>query len=720
MHPFYQPGDKNKPVNMPNIYGYGYRQPLPPPPQGGNFMIPNAYYPAVQSGVYRSNFNVVQVSNASGVYDASSGFVRSNQPVTVDDPRQQKAMMEKMLKERNYQLQQQKLREFNPSHGSKLQADKLIENVIGKLGTDSLTVGKELSDKKQTFIDTSSKPVTLGAPGLPAFSSVAKCGQKARDWSNLEDLSDVFSLSTSEFSSDLPLWCREGSTTVPAAYLEVERCVTRDGKLDTGLVYQVLLSSGLSKETLGRLWALANRETPGVLSKSELYSVLAMIALVQCACEVYSISVLNSVAQPPIPRFNVVNNFKMSNVGITQNETQLQPTQPLSQQTDSNLNSVDDFDDFQSAPPIETSSVTPSIPESIISLNVGSRLANYDLNRTHEPILLLKPKSDRSEVVHLEIVSSEEPKLDLMESVEDKYSIFRTIDSTQPSKDSGNFNSFSSNVETKSDLKSIEENISNLNLVDDFDDFQWHTPLPSTQPSLLPMPSLQPLAFNQPSESVLVSNYNAIEFEDDDDEFGDFAGAETVASIDLGSGNGGLLVSGYHVPSPLQSEVQSVASLDLGVVDTRSETPPVVNNTDTGLKADTNSVDSLNLTLTDRYSFLKRETERSASHENSHAYEWKRCLDSCYQLIKNTLEVFNSGSSSGVCHEVINCEEGENYIKSLIEVYRVACRISRWIQSVQGEDFQVLETTVSNIDDEWNRLLPFIISSPVVVMSFIN
>lgn len=51
--------------------------------------------------------------------------------------------------------------------------------------------------------------------------------------------------------------------------------------IDTAKLYPILMSSGLPRETLGQIWALANRTTPGKLTKEELYSVLAMIAVTQ-------------------------------------------------------------------------------------------------------------------------------------------------------------------------------------------------------------------------------------------------------------------------------------------------------------------------------------------------------------------------------------------------------------------------------------------------------
>lgn len=51
--------------------------------------------------------------------------------------------------------------------------------------------------------------------------------------------------------------------------------------IDTAKLYPILMSSGLPRETLGQIWALANRTTPGKLTKEELYTVLAMIAVTQ-------------------------------------------------------------------------------------------------------------------------------------------------------------------------------------------------------------------------------------------------------------------------------------------------------------------------------------------------------------------------------------------------------------------------------------------------------
>lgn len=55
--------------------------------------------------------------------------------------------------------------------------------------------------------------------------------------------------------------------------------------IDTAKLYPILMSSGLPREALGQIWASANRTTPGMLTKEELYSVLAMIGVAQVSGE---------------------------------------------------------------------------------------------------------------------------------------------------------------------------------------------------------------------------------------------------------------------------------------------------------------------------------------------------------------------------------------------------------------------------------------------------
>lgn len=56
--------------------------------------------------------------------------------------------------------------------------------------------------------------------------------------------------------------------------------------IDTAKLYPILMSSGLPREALGQIWASANRTTPGMLTKEELYTVLALIGVAQVNTEV--------------------------------------------------------------------------------------------------------------------------------------------------------------------------------------------------------------------------------------------------------------------------------------------------------------------------------------------------------------------------------------------------------------------------------------------------
>ncbi|XP_036926098.1 synergin gamma isoform X15 [Sturnira hondurensis] len=78
----------------------------------------------------------------------------------------------------------------------------------------------------------------------------------------------------------MPPWiCNE--SLVPDAYKKILETTMTPTGIDTAKLYPILMSSGLPRETLGQIWALANRTTPGKLTKEELYTVLAMIAVTQ-------------------------------------------------------------------------------------------------------------------------------------------------------------------------------------------------------------------------------------------------------------------------------------------------------------------------------------------------------------------------------------------------------------------------------------------------------
>nr|XP_021497141.1 synergin gamma [Meriones unguiculatus] len=78
----------------------------------------------------------------------------------------------------------------------------------------------------------------------------------------------------------MPPWIYNESL-VPDAYKKILETTMTPTGIDTAKLYPILMSSGLPRETLGQIWALANRTTPGKLTKEELYTVLAMVAVTQ-------------------------------------------------------------------------------------------------------------------------------------------------------------------------------------------------------------------------------------------------------------------------------------------------------------------------------------------------------------------------------------------------------------------------------------------------------
>ncbi|KAG7243122.1 hypothetical protein INR49_016497 [Caranx melampygus] len=78
----------------------------------------------------------------------------------------------------------------------------------------------------------------------------------------------------------LPAWVYNDSL-VPEMFKKVLEFTMTPAGIDTAKLYPILMSSGLPREALGQIWASANRTTPGMLTKEELYTVLALIGVAQ-------------------------------------------------------------------------------------------------------------------------------------------------------------------------------------------------------------------------------------------------------------------------------------------------------------------------------------------------------------------------------------------------------------------------------------------------------
>uniref|UniRef100_G3SQV2 Synergin gamma n=1 Tax=Loxodonta africana TaxID=9785 RepID=G3SQV2_LOXAF len=99
----------------------------------------------------------------------------------------------------------------------------------------------------------------------------------------------------------MPPWIYNESLVPVDAYKKILETTMTPTGIDTAKLYPILMSSGLPRETLGQIWALANRTTPGKLTKEELYTVLAMIAVTQRGVPAMSPDALNQFPAAPIP-----------------------------------------------------------------------------------------------------------------------------------------------------------------------------------------------------------------------------------------------------------------------------------------------------------------------------------------------------------------------------------------------------------------------------------
>ncbi|XP_023215603.1 synergin gamma-like isoform X3 [Centruroides sculpturatus] len=173
---------------------------------------------------------------------------------------------------------------------------------------------------------------------------------------------------------------------------------------------------------------------------------------------------------------------------------------------------------------------------------------------------------------------------------------------------------------------------------------------------------------------------------DNTDEFGEMQSFATSRKISSHS----------HSPSP---------SFDLAK-NTEEELPsqPVVVE---------NSVvqSTIPFTITDRYSFIR--LNGSANVEDLHVSEWMKCLESCHNLIHNATDIFNQMNSSTVCNKVIGTEEGSNYVKNLVEVYKVVNRIATSAKS-SGKQTDRLRQLLQDIEHSWNSITVFISSSSIL------
>ncbi|XP_032769823.1 synergin gamma [Rattus rattus] len=258
---------------------------------------------------------------------------------------QQQKLLEEERKRRQFEEQKQKLRllsSVKPKTGEK-NRDDALEAIKGNLDgfsrdakmhptpashpkkpgpslEEKLLVSCDISASGQEHIKLSSpeaghRAVVPGSsknsPGLMAHNGGALDGCVSGPTTAVAEKTSDQNLSKEEsgvgvFPSQdpvqprMPPWIYNESL-VPDAYKKILETTMTPTGIDTAKLYPILMSSGLPRETLGQIWALANRTTPGKLTKEELYTVLAMVAVTQRGVPAMSPDTLNQFPAAPIP-----------------------------------------------------------------------------------------------------------------------------------------------------------------------------------------------------------------------------------------------------------------------------------------------------------------------------------------------------------------------------------------------------------------------------------
>nr|XP_058904592.1 synergin gamma isoform X10 [Kogia breviceps] len=224
---------------------------------------------------------------------------------------QQQKLLEEERKRRQFEEQKQKLRllsSVKPKTGEKSRDDALeaIKGNLDGFSRDAKMHPTPASHPKKPDYPTSSHSAKTVSPS-PAFLDE-------------EEFSDFMQgpveaptcgpSSTSQpfqsFHPTAPLVQlhaqKAGAQYIPPdAYKKILESTMTPTGIDTAKLYPILMSSGLPRETLGQIWALANRTTPGKLTKEELYTVLAMIAVTQRGVPAMSPDALNQFPAAPVP-----------------------------------------------------------------------------------------------------------------------------------------------------------------------------------------------------------------------------------------------------------------------------------------------------------------------------------------------------------------------------------------------------------------------------------
>ncbi|XP_052659525.1 synergin gamma isoform X4 [Harpia harpyja] len=342
MIPMQQQGFPMVPVmqsNMPGMMGMNYGSQMPPGPmtmQGG---MPLGPMPATGMP-YMGQASFLGMRPAAPQYtpDMQKQFAEEQQKRF----EHQQKFLEEERKRRQFEEQKQKLRllsSVKPKTGEKSRDDAL-EAIKGNLDGFSrdakmhptpashpkkpgssleekvLDNGSNESEQEQTKLKTSEVGHKASAAsqvhpsltisdwdvvgGHESGTTAAEVHKASEQNIAVEECGVGVFPSQDPIQQMMPPWIYNDSL-VPELYKKILETTLTPTGIDTAKLYPILMSSGLPRETLGQIWALANRTTPGKLTKEELYAVLAMIAVTQRGIPAVSPDVLNQFPAAPVP-----------------------------------------------------------------------------------------------------------------------------------------------------------------------------------------------------------------------------------------------------------------------------------------------------------------------------------------------------------------------------------------------------------------------------------
>ncbi|XP_034062920.1 synergin gamma isoform X11 [Gymnodraco acuticeps] len=149
-------------------------------------------------------------------------------------------------------------------------------------------------DLSSVFVSEKLPEAPVSAPGAPP-SAAASSPQTRSDSAGVAVYPQQ-----EHIQPMLPAWVYNDSL-IPEMFQKVLEFTMTPAGIDTAKLYPILMSSGLPREALGQIWASANRTTPGMLTKEELYTVLALIGVAQSGLPTMNVEILGQFPSPPVP-----------------------------------------------------------------------------------------------------------------------------------------------------------------------------------------------------------------------------------------------------------------------------------------------------------------------------------------------------------------------------------------------------------------------------------